>query len=78
VTCKEVIRRLSEYLDHELDPALEASLVRHLEHCEDCSLVVNTTRKTIDLFCNTEPLPLPQSLEERLKRALTEKLDRKS
>jgi hypothetical protein len=53
-------------------------LSRHLEHCDDCRVVVNTTRKTIEVYCNTEPLPLPQDVRERLERALREKLKRAS
>lgn len=74
MNCKGVIRQLSDYLDGELDPALMAELTRHLEHCEDCRLVVNTTRKTIEIYCNTEPMSLPPGVRERLERALATKL----
>ncbi len=76
MTCKEVIRRLSEYLDRELPRDLEESLERHLGHCEDCSLVVDTTRKTIDIYCKTEPMPLPPGVQERLLAALAQKFGR--
>ena len=74
MNCKGVIRELSEYLDGNLDPALEKELHRHLEHCEDCRLVVDTTRKTIKIYCTTEPLPLPAGVRDRLDLALAEKL----
>ncbi len=76
MTCKEVIRKLSEYLDGELDPILAEQLSRHLEHCEDCGLVVDTTRKTIEMYCNAEPAPLPDTVRRQLDRALAEKLGR--
>ena len=72
--CHQVIRRLSEYLDGELDPDLESELRLHLEHCEDCSMVVDTTRKTIEIFCNTGPAPLPEDVQQRLNRLLSDKL----
>lgn len=72
MTCEEVVRQLSEYLDGELDPALAEQLVRHFEHCEDCGLVVNTTRKTIDLYCKAEPAPLPPEVQKQLDRAFAE------
>jgi len=78
LTCKEVIRKLSEYLDRELDPVLAEQLTRHLEHCEDCGLVVDTTRKTIEMYCNSEPAPLPDDVRRQLDRALAEKLGRSS
>ncbi len=74
--CKEVIRKLSDYLDGELDPDLAAELTRHLGHCEDCGMVVDTTRKTVEIFCKTEPAPLPEDVQQRLNRVLSEKLGR--
>lgn len=76
MVCKEVIRRLSEYLDRELDPALAEELARHLEHCEDCRIIVDTTRKSIEIFCKTEPAPLPNDVQERLNLLVAEKLGR--
>jgi hypothetical protein len=74
LNCKKVIRQISDFLDEDLEPVLAEQLSRHLEHCEDCKLVVDTTRKTIEVFCNTEPTPLPPAVRERLERALAERL----
>ena len=78
MTCKEVIRDLSEYLDGELEPALVEALNRHMEHCEDCRLVVDTTRKTIEIYCDTAPMPLPGGVRERLEQTLAEKFRKDS
>jgi anti-sigma factor (TIGR02949 family) len=72
--CKDVIRELSEYLDGELDPTLAEELRQHLEGCEDCGIVVDTTRRTIEMYCNMEPAPLPAEVKQRLQRALKQKL----
>lgn len=74
MNCKQLIRQLSEFLDEELEPGLAEQLARHLEHCEDCKLVVDTTRKTVEIYCNTEPMSLPPAVRERLERALAERL----
>jgi len=49
-------------------------LSRHLGDCEDCNIVVDTTRKTIEVYCKSEPMALPDDVKERLDRALYEKL----
>ncbi len=72
--CRGVIRELSDYLDGELDAGAQADLERHLEHCDDCRLVVDTTKKTIQIFCNSEPVPLPGDVRERLHKALEKRL----
>jgi len=76
--CKQVIRQLSEFLDGELARELAEDLSRHLERCEDCKIVVDTCRKTIEIYCNTEPLPLPDDVRVRLERALAEHLGKRS
>lgn len=72
--CKDVIRELSDYLDGELGRDVVAEVERHMQHCEDCRLVVDTTRKTISLYCNQEPAPLPDDVHERLHQALEKRL----
>jgi anti-sigma factor RsiW len=74
LVCKKVIRQLSDYLDGELDATLMQELARHLNGCEDCRIFVDTCRKTIEIYCKTEPLPLPADVQERLERALAAKL----
>ncbi len=76
--CRGVIRELSDYLDGELDPATIAEIGRHLENCEDCRLVVDTTKKTIQIFCNSQPAPLADEVRERLHKALENRLRRHS
>jgi anti-sigma factor RsiW len=66
--CRQVVDKISEYLDGELDPELVLELERHLEHCEDCRIVVDTTHKTVEVFCHTEPAPLPDDVRERLNQ----------
>ncbi len=76
MNCKNVIRELSEYLNSELDSAARAELERHLGKCEDCRLVVDTTKKTIQIFCNSEPIALPGDVRDRLHSALARHLRR--
>lgn len=76
--CKDVVRELSDLLDGALEPGVVADLERHLAHCEDCRLVVDTTRKTIQVFCDSEPAPLADDVRERLHRALEQRLRQRS
>lgn len=74
MNCQELMGKLSSYLEGELDPPLLKALEAHLQDCEDCGIIVDTTRKTIEFLCNSEPLPLPSGVRERLDRALAEKM----
>ncbi|HTW22170.1 MAG TPA: zf-HC2 domain-containing protein [Candidatus Baltobacteraceae bacterium] len=72
--CKAIINELADYLDEALDPGLRASIEKHLGDCKDCRIVVDTCQKTIQIFCNSEPAPLPEDTRERLHEALLRRL----
>ncbi|MHB8755256.1 MAG: anti-sigma factor family protein [Candidatus Acidiferrales bacterium] len=76
MNCKNVVRELCNYLDGGLDSNLQQSIEIHLEHCEDCHLLVDTTKKTIQIFCNSEPLPLSEDVRTRLHEALVKRLSK--
>ncbi len=76
MNCRGIVKELSNYLDEALDSTLKATIEKHLEHCEDCRVVVDTTKKTIQIYCNSEPAPLPDDTRMRLHEALVKRLGR--
>jgi anti-sigma factor RsiW len=76
VNCKKVILELTSYLDGVLDSTMRIDLEQHLSGCTDCRLVVDTCRKTIQICCNSEPVPLPEDVRKRLHTALLERFRR--
>jgi len=78
VNCKKVILELSSYLDGVLDSNMRSDLELHLSRCTDCRIVVDTCRKTIQIFCNSEPVPLPDDVRKRLHTALLDRFRRNS
>jgi anti-sigma factor RsiW len=78
LNCKGVIRELSNYIDGDMDPVLKQELERHLAHCEDCTMVVDQTRRTIQIFSGSEPLALPTEVHSRLHDALRKKITRRN
>jgi anti-sigma factor RsiW len=78
VNCKKVILELTSYLDGALDANVRIELEQHLSQCTDCRMVVDTTRKTIQIFCNSEPVPLPEDVRKRLHTALLDRFRRNS
>jgi anti-sigma factor RsiW len=78
VNCKKVILELTSYLDGVLDTGIRIDLEQHLSQCSDCRVVVDTTRKTIQIFCHSEPVPLPEDVRKRLHTALLERFRRNS
>jgi predicted anti-sigma-YlaC factor YlaD len=76
VKCKAIITELADYLDEALDPLLRTQIEEHLGKCKDCRIVVDTCKQTIEIFCNSEPAPLPPSTRLKLHEALVKRLRR--
>jgi predicted anti-sigma-YlaC factor YlaD len=65
--CKQLLGSLSEYIDGDLQAELCAEIEAHLKDCDNCRVVVNTLRKTVELYEQTaEQVALPQSVRERV------------
>lgn len=65
--CKEYLKQLSDYVDGELSAELCTSLERHMQGCTNCRIVVDTLRKTIDLYQEeSQDEVLPQNVRSRL------------
>ena len=77
MNCDDVIQELSNFLDGDLTPALVEELESHLDECHECKLVVNQTKKTIELFCDSELVELPKEVRNRLHTALQKRLGEK-
>ena len=73
MNCKGVIREISNYIDGDLDPVVKQELERHLEHCEDCTMIVDQTCKSIEILCDSRPVALPSDVRARLHTALRRK-----
>ena len=76
MNCKGVIRELSNYIDGDLDPGLKTELERHLNHCEDCTMIVDQTKKSVEILCDSRPVELPSDVRTRLHAALRQKMRR--
>ena len=69
--CEELLGSLSAYIDGDLAPALCQELEKHLEGCDNCRIVLNTTRRTIELVHSpAEKSNLPEEVRERLFKRL--------
>ena len=69
--CQELLGSLSSYIDGDLPPELCEELEKHLAGCNDCRVVLNTTKRTIDLVHSPLEKPeLPEDVRERLFKRL--------
>ena len=72
--CKHVWERISEYIDQTVDVKLREEIEKHLEHCEICSAVLDSTRNILVLTADGRTFELPVGYSERLHERLEEEL----
>ena len=58
------------YLDGTLDAALLEEVQKHLEHCEICSAILDSTRNILILTADERVFELPLGFSERLHARL--------
>jgi anti-sigma factor RsiW len=68
--CKHVWEHISGYLDQQLDPELLAAVQKHLESCEVCSAILDSTRNILVLTADDRTYELPVGFSERLHERL--------
>jgi predicted anti-sigma-YlaC factor YlaD len=70
IECKHVWNYISEYLDHTLSPETQELVQNHLEHCEICSAILDSTRNILILSADNRVFELPLGFSERLHTRL--------
>lgn len=75
IDCQQLLNELSNYLDADVSPALRAEIEAHLAGCRRCSLLVDTTRRTIQIIADERVLTLPPNFSERLRGFLARHIE---
>lgn len=74
MNCNRVILEISNYIDGDLDAAMKLEIEQHLQNCGECMLVINQTKLTVEIFCDSQQVELPQDVRTRLHEALQRQL----
>ncbi len=70
-SCHEMLSTLCDYVDGSLSEELCAEVERHMQDCPRCRIVVDTTRKTIELY---QEVAAQEQAEENLPKDVRERL----
>ena len=74
VTCKQFLKELNDDLDPNTDPVMKTHLESHVSECMNCFVIVDTTRKTLQVYKGMEPQEIPEDVKARLWKALERKM----
>lgn len=76
IDCKHVWNHISEFLDDTLAPEVREMVQKHLEHCEICSAILDSTRNILILTADDRVFELPVGFSKRLHARLQAEIDR--
>jgi anti-sigma factor RsiW len=74
IHCQHVWEYISAYIDGEVDAELRAEIDRHLETCEVCSAVLDSTRNVVVLIADDRVFELPAGFSQRLHARIDNEL----
>ena len=73
ISCVEVWRELSNYIDGVVDAELRLRMEEHFKSCEHCIAVLDGMRNIVRLAGDNRVFDLPAGFSERLKERLRNK-----
>lgn len=74
MTCKELWREVSNYVDDTISPEMREKLEAHLAYCQQCTAIIDGVRNIIVLVADGRVFSLPAGLSARLKDRLMKDL----
>ncbi len=74
--CKHVWEHISEYIDKTVDAELREDIELHLEHCEICSAILDSTRNILILTADDRTFELPVGYSKRLHERLKDEIEK--
>jgi anti-sigma factor RsiW len=76
LNCKGIIRRISSYIDGDLEATIVEEIELHLKQCPDCTILVQQTRLTVHLYYDSDLVDYPVEVKARLHETLRRKIRR--
>ena len=74
LSCEEVRREISNYLDDDLSPSMRRLLETHLEQCRKCAVLLDSTHNVLVLVADERRMELPPGFNARLRERLEREL----
>lgn len=74
ISCVEVWREISNYLENEVDPELRRRMEDHFRVCEHCTAILDGTRNVVRLVADGKVYDLPRGFSERLRKRIEDQV----
>jgi Putative zinc-finger len=76
ISCVEVWREISNYVDETTDPELRSRMEAHFKVCKHCSAILDGTKNVVKLIADGAEFGIPSNLGKRIYCKLDRQLGR--
>jgi hypothetical protein len=74
ISCLEVWRHISNYVDDDVDTELRGRLEHHFERCRHCKAILDGTRNIVGLIGDDRAFEFSETVSQRLTTGLAERI----
>lgn len=73
--CEDVLAELSNYLDDELAAEIRRQVEAHMEHCNTCRAIYDSTRKTLRLVTDSGSFELSEDVSHKIASRIRARIE---
>ena len=74
ISCADFLAEVSNYVEGDVADELRAQLEFHLSHCRSCTVLVDSTRKTIRILTEADCFDLPSDVCSLIGRQIIDRI----
>ncbi len=78
LSCADFLAEFGDYIDNVASPDLRAHLEEHLHECKTCRVIVDSTRKTIQIVTESGCFTLPAHAVDAIVSEVMARVHQKS
>jgi anti-sigma factor RsiW len=76
LSCEEVRREISNYIDDDMSPRMRRLLEAHLDQCRKCAVLLDSTHNVLVLLADEKRFQLPAGFSLRLRQTLAKEFEK--
>lgn len=74
ISCADFMAEIGSYLEGEVAAEVRMQLEHHLSHCQTCTVLVDSTRKTLKIVTDAGSFDLPEDAFRPIAAQIMDKI----
>lgn len=74
ISCADFMAEIGNYLEGEVAAEVRMQLEHHLSHCQTCTVLVDSTRKTVKIVTDAGSFDLPEDAFRPIAAQIMDKI----